>query len=59
MFLWGDADLIWTQCVLELFRSRRRRRERAEEARRLVAEAEIFLAGGWDGQPLFKERSAE
>jgi hypothetical protein len=62
--MWGEADLIWTQGVIELFRWRRQRKAVAAQAAELVAEAEQFLAGlgtrppspeppRWSEPPLF------
>jgi hypothetical protein len=44
VFLWGEADLIWTQGVIELFRWRRQRKAIAVQAAQLVTETEQFLA---------------
>jgi hypothetical protein len=43
MFFSGETDMLWAEGVIELFRWRRRRRQRAVEAARLVAGAEAYL----------------
>jgi hypothetical protein len=44
VFFWGEADLIWTQGVIELYRWRRQRKAQAAQAAQLIAETEAFLA---------------
>jgi hypothetical protein len=44
VFVWGDADMVWAQGVIELFRWRRQRKLVAAQAATLVTECEAFLA---------------
>ena len=44
MFLWGEAEALWTEAVLGLLRRRRQRRHLAAAAVALVAETEAWLS---------------
>ena len=44
VFLGGEVDVLWNEGVLALFRWRRERRQRLQEAAALVREAERWLA---------------
>jgi hypothetical protein len=45
VFFWGEADMMWTTAVAELFHWRRRRRVIDSWATELIEEAEAWLAG--------------
>jgi hypothetical protein len=45
VFFWGEADMMWTSALTELFEVRRRRKAVQQLAQQLVEEAEAWLAG--------------
>ncbi len=46
MFLWGEADVIWTEGIVALVRWHKERRAAAGCVAQLVAETEAWLAAG-------------